>query len=367
MRLGARAAFVDGELVEGDIDVSGDIVADVGLTPAGRNGVALPGLVDVQVNGFAGVDFASAAPDDYEAAGAALAATGVTAYQPTLITLPEDTYLRALTSVAEAQARFSGPRIIGAHLEGPFLSPSYAGAHDPANMHDPDVEMMDRLLAAGPVTHVTIAPELDGAMELIEHLRRREVIVSCGHSDADAATTNAAFDRGATAVTHLFNAQRPFNHRDPGIAGAALARDSVVVTLIVDGVHLAAEAVQIAAAAAPGRVALITDAIAAAGMPDGTYALADRQVEVHGGAVKLQDGTLAGSVLTMDQALRNLIDLGVGMEDAVGAATTVPARLINRPELGTLRPGTPADVVVVDDDLAVVRTLRGGEELFAAR
>ncbi len=165
-------------------------------------------------------------------------------------------------------------------------------------------------------------------------------------------------------VTHLFNAMRPLGHRSPGLAGAALARAGVVVTMLVDGVHLAADTVRMVAAAARGRVALVTDAIAAAGMPDGDYPLGNRTVRVADGQAALADGTLAGSVLTMDRAVRNLVELGVPLEAAVAAAAATPAAVGGRPELGTLRPGTPADVVIVDDDLAVHRTLVAGQEAW---
>lgn len=366
MRLGVKAALVDGEFVDGDVEVSHGLIDAVGLTPAASGGLALPGFVDVQVNGFAGVDFASAEPGDYADVAPALAATGVTAYQPTFITLPEKAYVDALGAIAAARELTGAPRILGAHLEGPFLSPLRAGAHDPGNMVDPDIDLMDRLIAAGPVSHVTLAPELPGALGMIEHLRSNGVVVACGHSDADAEIAGAAFDEGATAVTHLFNAQRPFGHRDPGIAGAALFRDDVIVTVIVDGTHLADEVVRIVASAAPGRLALITDAIAATGMPDGSYPLGDRQVVVADGVARLEDGTLAGSVLTMDQAVRNLIELEIPAPEAVAAATAVPAGLVGRPELGTLRPGTPGDVVVVDDRFEVRQTLVAGEVVFSA-
>ncbi len=359
-RLGVRSAFVDGEFVPGDVDVAGGVITAVGLAPAGGDAVALPGFVDLQVNGFAGVDFTRAGADEYRTAGEALVSTGVTSYLATLVTMPLSEYAPALAAVADVVSSGRGPRVLGAHLEGPFLSPLRAGAHDPGLMIDPDPRVMETLLGAGPVRHVTLAPELEGAMEMIDLLRGRGVTVSCGHSDATAEVARAAFDRGAAAVTHLFNAQRPFGHRDPGLAGAALAHDTVVVTVIADGVHVAPDALRVAAWAARGRLALITDAVAAAGLPDGASSLGESAVHRRAGEVRLHDGTLAGSVVTMDAALRNLIDLGIAAADAVGAATVVPARLTGRPELGTLRPGTPADIAVVDGDWSVVRTLVGG-------
>jgi N-acetylglucosamine-6-phosphate deacetylase len=370
VQLGVQAAIVDGVVVPGDvsIDTAEGTIAAVGVQPAGAHGLAAPGFIDMQVNGFAGVDFTDADLDGYAEAGRAMATSGVTSYQPTLISLPEATYVAALESLAIAHGKgptLPGPRILGAHLEGPFLSRKRAGAHDPGNIVEPDLGLADRLLDAGPVRHMTVAPERPGGLELVSHLVRRGVVVAVGHSDADAATGHEAFAQGARAVTHLFNALRPFHHREPGVGVAALVHHGVVVTLIVDGVHLAPDAVLLATRAARGRYALITDAIAAAGRGDGTFRVGDRNAEVRGTEVRLDDGTLAGSVLTMDQAVRNLVELGIDLVEAIGAATSVPAAVVGRPELGTLAPGTPADVVVLDDGYAVNRSIVGGREVHA--
>jgi N-acetylglucosamine-6-phosphate deacetylase len=222
------------------------------------------------------------------------------------------------------------------------------------------------MLSRGPVTYTTIAPELSGAIGLIRYFVAAGVIVALGHSDADAPAADAGFDAGARAVTHLFNAHRPWRQCRPGLAGAALKRNDVTLTVILDGNHLPREMVGTIRRAAPGRIGLITDAISAAGRPSGKYPLGDRTVNVADGVARLADGTLAGSVLTMDRAVRNFVDLGASVAEAVGAATAVPARLLARPELGSLEPGTPADVVVLDDALGVQRTLVAGAEVFAA-
>lgn len=364
MRLGVKAALVDGRFVKGDVAIADGLVEKVGLSPAGRSGLAVPGFIDLQINGFDGVDFTMADADDYEHVGNRVAATGVTAFQPTLISLPAAHYLAALERLRTTSIRSA--RILGMHLEGPFLSPVRCGAHNPENMIDPDQDLARRFLAAGPVAHMTIAPELPGALPLIEMLAAEGVTVALGHTDADAATANRAFDRGARSVTHIFGAQRPWKHRDPGISGAALVRDDIFITAIVDGVHLAPEAVKLAANAAAERFVLVTDAIAAAGRPDGVHALGDRTVILKDGACRLESGTLAGSVLTMDQAVRNMIDLGFGPARAIAAATSGPAALIRRPDLGSLDIGRKADVCVLDESYDVIRTLVGGNETFAA-
>ncbi len=336
-------------------------VLRVGIEAAGGRGTALPGLVDLQVNGIAGVDFLDASTADYGRAGEALLAAGVTAFQPTLITAPEETLAACL---AELRGLGDvGPQMLGVHLEGPFLSPAQLGAHPPAHRRDPDLRLLRRLLAAGPVSQVTLAPELPGALALVAELAGSGVTVSCGHSDADAAAAGAAFDRGARAVTHLFNAMRPLRPRDPGIAGVALAREDVVVQLIVDGHHLAAETVLLAWRAAAGRLALVSDSVAAAAMPEGRYRLGDVDVVSQGGAVRrADDGRLAGSLLTMLEAVRNLHRLGVPLARAAHAGSAVPARLAGRPELGRLEPGARADVLVVDDGLEPLRVLVGGRD-----
>jgi N-acetylglucosamine-6-phosphate deacetylase len=212
---------------------------------------------------------------------------------------------------------------------------------------------------------MTLAPELPGALELIDLLHARGITVSLGHSDATALEANAAFDRGVRTVTHVFNAMRPLAHRDPGIVGAALVRPDVVIQAIVDGVHLDPDIVRLLWRVAAGRVALVTDAIAGAGLGDGTYALGETEIVVADDVVRREDGVLAGSALTMPQAIRNLVEIGVPLEDALAAASAVPARVLGRTDLGRLVPGGPADVVVFDDGLEVVQTIVGGETLVA--
>jgi N-acetylglucosamine-6-phosphate deacetylase len=363
MMLGVEAAVVDGCLLRGDVAVEDGRVAAVGLASPNGSGIAVPGFVDLQVNGFGGVDFLDADVDGYRRAGDALLECGVTAYLPTLITSREEQVLAAMREVPLTESR---PRILGMHLEGPFLSPSRLGTHEASSRRDPDVALLDRLLDAGSVRLMTLAPELPGAEALIDRLLERDVAVSLGHSDATAAQANAAFDRGVRSVTHIFNAMRPFLHRDPGIAGAALARPDVVVAIILDGIHLAPETAQVVFRAATDRVALVTDAITAAGVADGSYSFGNLDVQVHDGTVRGPDGVLAGSVLTMIEAVRNLHELGASLEQAVAAATSTPARVIDALAIGRLAVGLPADLVVLNDRIEIERVLVGGEVRVAA-
>ncbi len=363
-RLGVEAALVDGVFIAGDVEVVGGRVSAVGVASPGGRGLAVPGFVDLQVNGFGGVDFLDADANAYRRAGDALLETGVTAYLPTLITSPEQQVLAAMREVpVDVDAR---PRVLGMHLEGPFLSPNRLGTHEASARRDPDRALLDRLLDAGPVRLMTLAPELPGAAALIDRLLERGVVVSLGHTDATAEQANAAFDRGARAVTHLFNAMRPFLHRDPGIVGAALARDDVFVSLIIDGIHLAPETATAAWRAAGSRAFLVTDAIAAAPSVDGPSSLGELDLHVHEGAVRGPDGVLAGSVLTMIEAVRNLHALGAAIEDAVGAATIAPARLLGDPELGRIEVGLRADIVVLNDRVEIERVLVAGEDRVSA-
>jgi len=362
-RLGVRAALVGGRIVPGDVEVVDGRVAGYGLPSANGRGIASPGFVDLQVNGFGGVDFLDADAAGYGRAGEALLASGVTAYLPTLITAPEESLVAALGEIAAAA---TGPRILGAHVEGPFLSPRRLGTHPPSARRDPDIVLLERILAAGPVQLFTLAPELPGALELVELLVARGVTVSAGHTDANAEEARAAFDRGVRTVTHLFNAMRPFTHRDPGVAGVALARPDVVLQVILDGAHLAPDTVRLVWRTAAGRLALVTDAVSAAGVSgDGSYRLGEVAVEVRDGVVRRDDGVLAGSVLTMIEAVRNLHALGVPLEAALDAATAVPARVVSA-DAGRIEVGARADLVVLSEELEIERVLVAGEAHVAA-
>ena len=343
MRLGVEAAIVRGELVPGDVELHEEKVEAVGLD-GGGSGIAAPGFVDLQVNGYGGVDLLTE-PERWREVDTMLTELGVTTWQPTLISAPLDRTVEALRAIE-----------LPVHLEGPFLA--LPGAHQSECLRSPDPQLLGTLLDAGTVSTMTVAPELPGALELIEELDARGVAVSLGHSAADAGTANDAFARGARAVTHVFNVMRPFHHRDPGLAGAALARDDVTVQAICDGVHLADETVLTVWRAARGRLAVVSDSIAAAGLGDGRFRLGDVDVEVEGGVSRTPDGTLAGSTGTVPDAVRRLAVLGVPLVEAVDAGSRVPARILG---LGsTLAPGTRADIVVLDDDVRVTRVIRSG-------
>jgi N-acetylglucosamine-6-phosphate deacetylase len=339
VQLGVEYALVGRELVRGDVRIENGEVAAVGLSAAGR-GIAAPGFVDAHIHGFAGVDFATADAVGYRRATEALLESGVTSFRPSFITAAEDELVAALREV---------PPGLGAHVEGPFISQLRLGMHPADGRRDPDLKLLERLLAAGPVAHMTLAPELPGALEVIDALVARGITAACGHTDATADEAHVAFDRGATHVTHLFNAMRPFTHRDPGIAAAALGRDDVTVELILDGHHLADDAVRMAIRAATGRIVLVTDALAAAGMGDGEWQMGPVPVTVHDGVARTHEGALAGSVLTMPAAIREFVRIGASVPEALYAAARK-----------SLDPGSPADVVVLDDALQPTAVYLGG-------
>lgn len=352
MRLGVAAAVVEGRVVAGDLEIDDGRVSAVGSQPAGRGGIALPGFVDLQVNGYAGVDLQRAEPEEIIATCRNLAATGVTALLATVHNAPQESYFAALANYAEVlRHQEHAARLLGAHLEGPFLSREWPGAHDPVRFATPDPELTRRLLDAGPVRLVTLAPELDGARSVIGALVEAGVPVSMGHTDASTARANQAIDDGVSAITHLWNAHRRWHSRHPGPGGVALSRAEVTVMLIADGIHVAAENVVTALAAARGRVAIVTDAVPAAGI-------------TAEGAVWAADGTLAGSATSMHGAFTNLVSWGVSESEAATALSTVPARLVGHSS--GLEPGRNADLVVLDESREVLRTLVGGQEVHRA-
>ncbi len=328
------------------------------------HGVLVPGLVDLQVNGFAGVDLAGADAAGWARVTAALTTTGVTSFLPTFITAPLDQLAGSLAGARAARGREGrGARVLGVHAEGPFLSPARPGAHDPAAMLDPSPAAVGRLLEAGEgvLAVTTLAPERPGGIAAVARLVDAGVVVSVGHSDARAAVVAAAADAGARMVTHLFNAQRGLDHREPGVAGQGLADRRLTLGLIADFHHVHEAVCRLVMAAAPGRVALVSDAIAAAGMPPGRYRLGGAPVELaEQGPPRRDDGTIAGSALRLDRAVANIAGLGGGLAEAVAAASSVPADLLGRADIGRIAPGALADLAWLDEDLGALATWVGG-------
>jgi len=340
------------------------------------NGIIAPGYIDLHIHGSAGFDVMDDNPAALPAIERLLALHGVTSYYPTTVTAPMDTTLRALDRLASAvENRNQGAKVpragacpMGIHLEGPFISHARKGVHPPENLLPPTIATFERLwqAARGHVKIMTIAPELDGAAELIAEAARREICVSLGHSDADFDTSERGIAAGARHATHMFNAMRPLDHRAPGILGAVLTDPRVSADMIVDGVHLDPAIVNLVAKAKGlEQTVLITDATSATGMPDGRYHLGSFEVEVKDGKC-MANGKLAGSILTMDNAVRNLARFaGWTLSQAVTAASRNPARVARLANKGVLSAGADADFVVLNPAGEVLRTFIGGVECAA--
>jgi N-acetylglucosamine-6-phosphate deacetylase len=365
-------------LTPGYVAVTGDRVTAVAQgqpprTPdiALQTGMLLPGLVDLQVNGYFGEEFLTAGADGWARVTTRLPQTGTTALLPTFVTAPPGVLAAALrTASALIPARPAGARVLGVHAEGPFISAARKGAHNAAWIAEPTPAAVAELLEAGQgvLRLVTLAPELAGAMAAITTLTEAGVLVSVGHSDATARQVAQAADHGARMVTHLFNAQSPLHHREPGVVGQALTDPRLTSGLIPDLHHVSARVCVLAFRAAPGRICAVTDAAACAGMPPGRYKLGDEPIELPPGDGEppvRADGTLAGSGLRMDAAVANMVAAGIGLAEAVAAASRIPADLIGRPDLGRIEPGAAADLAWMDDDLRTRATWIGGELVYA--
>jgi N-acetylglucosamine-6-phosphate deacetylase len=362
----------------GYVVMAGGVVTEVGQGAAPRtpdvalaDGMLLPGFVDLQVNGYFGEEFLTSDADGWARVTTGLPQTGTTAFLPTFVTAPPGALTAGLRAASALISDLrAGARVLGVHVEGPFISPAWKGAHNEAWITEPTAGAVAELLEAGRgvLRLVTLAPERPGGMAAVSALAEAGVLVSVGHSDATARQVAEAADRGARMVTHLFNAQRPMHHREPGVVGQALTDERLTSGLIADMHHVSPQVCVLAFRAAPGRICAVTDAAACAGMPPGSYKLGGEPIELPQGDGEppvRADGTLAGSGLRMDAAVGNLVTAGVGLAEAVLAATRVPADLIGRPDLGRIAPGAAADLAWLGADMRTRATWIGGELVFA--
>jgi N-acetylglucosamine-6-phosphate deacetylase len=329
---------------------------------AGPGELIAPGFIDLQVNGFGGYDAASG-PEAISAISRALPATGVTSFLPTLISAPVEIGARFAAVAGSAGA--PGARVLGAHLEGPFINPAFRGAHEKACISDPTPEQVEVIARAKPRL-VTLAPELPGALHAVARLQTAGAVVSAGHTGADFECGRSAIAAGVRFGTHLYNAMPAIHHRRPGIALALLLDRRVTVGLIADGEHVhPAMCEQLVRTKGVSRIALTTDQTAAAGMAAGPYLLSGRRVVSDGTVVRLEDGTLAGSAATMDGLVRRIASLpGMNVAHAVTMASTVPARVLGERSLGRIRAGAHADLVVLDSNCHVRLAMVNGEVKF---
>ncbi len=371
----ARVVVEDGRIVSVGAREAIELPAGAREISFGDN-VLAPGFVDIHIHGGAGHDVMNASAGELAAVERALAKRGVTSYFPTTVTAPLDATcialerLAAAIETADANLACHGEqraRPLGIHLEGPFLSHARRGVHPPQHLKEPSLEIFDRLwqAARGKVSVMTVAPELPKADYLIREATNRGVCVSVGHSDATSEQTLAGIGAGARHATHTFNAMRPLDHRDPGIVGAVLADDRMTAELICDGIHVEPEVVKLwYRAKGPERAVLVTDAISATGMGDGRYQLGGFEVEVKGDTCSYE-GKLAGSVLALDRAVRNVMQFAsIGLCEAVRLATFNPARVAGvSGRKGALVAGADADIVVLSPRGEVVKTIVRGQEV----
>jgi len=336
--------------------------ADEELT-AGPGELIAPGFVDLQVNGFAGHD-AAAGADSIAAISQALPATGVTAFLPTIISEPVEVGAEFAATVGAA-AESTGARVLGAHIEGPFLNPSFRGAHLRSHLAEPTARNVDAVLAARPRL-ITLAPELPGALAAIERLQRAGIVVAAGHTGADFEQGRKAIAAGVRFATHIYNAMPPVHHRRPGIALALLLDPRVTTGLIADGEHVHPSVCeQLLRVKGASRIALTTDQTSAAGAPPGSYSLSGRAVHSDGRVVRLEDGTLAGSAAAMPDLLRLMARLpGMTPARAVSLASTAPARVLGERRLGRIGEGACADIVILDAELRPRLTMIRGAVIF---
>jgi N-acetylglucosamine-6-phosphate deacetylase len=328
------------------------------------DGFICPGFVELQINGSFGANVGPD-PEALKRLVRELPKTGTTSFLPTLVSSPEDSYPAFLDAVSEAR-NVAGARMLGAHLEGPFLSPLRKGAHDPANLQPIDLRLIQELAGSGLVRMMTLAPELPRAGEAIRLLLENGVVPSAGHTDATYEELECAVDAGLRTGTHLYNAMSPLVHRAPGAVGALLSDGRTRAGIIADGVHVHEAALQIAyGQKGPDALALVTDAMEAAGMPEGEYELGGRMVRLEAGAVRLPDGTLAGSALTMDAALRNAARfLEIPMHEALRMTTSTPAAILGLPTRGRIAPGADADLIFLSAEGEVRETLVSGRTIY---
>ncbi len=381
-----RALTPQQEIADAVVLIDGDKIAAVGrkdevTVPASarrhdkRDFSVVPGFIDVHIHGAAGHDVMESSPEALAAITTSVAASGTTSLVATTVTASEETTAKAAEAVAgwmqrEARKgveRVPSAEILGVHFEGPFISRARRGVHPEEWIAAPSIPHFRRLLAAanGAARILTLAPELPGASELIGEARRAGVVVSLGHTDASYAEAMAAIAGGARHAAHVFNAMRPFGHRETGVLGAILTSAGVTAELIADGVHVDDAAIRILLAAkGPQDVVLVSDGMAATGMPDGRYRLGTFEVSVAGGIARNSDGKLAGSTLTLDRALRHMTALGLPLREVLPMLTSNPARLLGlERRKGCLAAGADADLVLLDDQLQVAGVVTRGAGL----
>jgi N-acetylglucosamine-6-phosphate deacetylase len=375
-----RALSPSTELHDAAILIRDGVIESVGprsaiTVPAGASEIAAidmiatPGFVDVHIHGAGGHDVMEGTALALTGVAKTIAAHGTTSFLATTVTANPDVICKSTEAIAtyinmQYQSSDSRAEVLGIHFEGPFISPLRRGVHPPEWIHLPSAEMLSKFIeaAGGHAQLLTIAPELLGAMPCIEAAHKAGLVVGMGHTDATYEQARAAIAHGVHHAIHVYNAMRPFSHRDSGVIGAVLTSPEVTAELIADGVHVENTAMKmLLQAKGASGVILISDGISATGMPDGNYLLGGLEITVRGGVCRNSEGKLAGSTLTLDRALRNIVNLGIPLADALCMLTLNPAKLLGIEfKKGSLRPGADADIVLLDQDLQVKQVFTRG-------
>ncbi|TXK83786.1 N-acetylglucosamine-6-phosphate deacetylase [Paenibacillus sp. N3.4] len=330
----------------------------------GQGHLLIPGMIDVHIHGANGFDMMDGSEASIQEVSRACAATGCTSFLVTSVSSTIEDLLAMIRSVKRVIGHEAGAKIAGLHLEGPYLNPKRKGMQNERFLRHPNLKEMEDIFneADGLIKMVTIAPELPGGMELISYLKDKGVIIAVAHSDATYEEAKQAFEAGASHVTHCFNGMRPIHHRDPGLIVAAFEEGHVSLQAIVDGIHLHPAIIRMMhRLKGPDGIVLITDALQAMGLGDGNYIFGGHLVTVAGGIARLEDGTLASSTVTMNEALRLTIETGISLKDAVQMASTTPARILGLDTKGRISTGFDADLVLLDEQFQVQWSLINGE------
>ncbi|WP_169088856.1 N-acetylglucosamine-6-phosphate deacetylase [Paenibacillus sp. PL91] len=332
----------------------------------GRGHLLVPGMIDVHIHGANGFDMMDGTEESIQEVSRACASSGCTSFLATSVSSTMEDLLEMIRSVKRAIGQEAGAKIAGIHLEGPYLNPKRKGMQNEKYLRHPNLEEMKMIFqeAGSLIKMVTIAPELPGGMDLISFLKEKGVVIAIAHSDATYEEAKQAFTAGASHVTHCFNGMRPIHHRDPGLIVAAFEEKHVSLQAIVDNVHLHPAIIRLMhTLKGPEGMVLITDALQAMGMGDGNYIFGGHPVTVADGIARLEDGTLASSTVTMNEALRYTVEIGISLIDAVQMASTTPANILGFQQKGEISTGFDADLVLLDDEFQVLWTMVGGQIL----
>lgn len=356
-----KNVFIDGDKI---VEISNRQPTEEQIIDAKEAYVA-PGFIDVHTHGRGGSDTMYATFDDLNTISKATLKTGITSFLPTTMTMPVDAIANAIENVAKNKDKVEGAQILGVHLEGPFFNKKYKGAQPEECMILPTVDNYLSFVKEyqNIVRKISIAPELDNSIEFIRYLNGKNTVVSLGHTNATYEEAQAAIDAGATSGTHTYNAMTPLTHRAPGVVGAVMINDSVYAELILDGVHVNyAAAKALLKTKGKDKLVLITDSLEAAGLENGKYLLGNQDVYVKDGEARLIDGTLAGSIVSMNVAVRNAYQhLGIELYEAVNLASYNPAKSLNEDLLGEIKEGNYADIIFFDDDINILDTMIKGQ------